>query len=310
MQDSVTQDRYKYLGGSDMPAVMGISPFTSRWDMLCFKAQLKENDFNGNAATRYGNDMEASIRDFLNEKYKFHFEEAKKIVGNEDTLPIRYHADGFDKDKNYMLEVKTTSEMHDEVGEYKMYLVQLLLGMEVYDCPDGVLAVYERPEDMILEFNKDRLQVWEIQREDYSDLYDEIHTAIDKFNKDLDYLKENPLASEEELPSMQGLQEVTKQTVSVGGMDLSLEWLLANEKSLTDAIKDLKEQLCEAMEEHQIKHVEFESGARATYVAKGKDTESEKFNEKAFEKDHPKMYKEYLETKVRKGKKAYVLVKH
>ena len=37
MQTSVKQDRQKYIGGSDIPAIMGISPFTTRYDLLLYK---------------------------------------------------------------------------------------------------------------------------------------------------------------------------------------------------------------------------------------------------------------------------------
>ena len=59
----VTIDRFKWIGGSDIPAIMGISPFTTRFDLLLFKAELKENDFKGNEYTRYGQVMEPKIRD-------------------------------------------------------------------------------------------------------------------------------------------------------------------------------------------------------------------------------------------------------
>ncbi len=47
MEYDVTIDRDKYIGGSDIPAIMGLSPFTSRWDLLLEKAGLKERDFFG-----------------------------------------------------------------------------------------------------------------------------------------------------------------------------------------------------------------------------------------------------------------------
>ena len=33
MQD-VTKDRDKYIGGSDVPIIMGLSPFKTRWQLL------------------------------------------------------------------------------------------------------------------------------------------------------------------------------------------------------------------------------------------------------------------------------------
>ena len=55
---AVTVDREKYIGGSDIPIIMGISPFKSRFDLLLEKAGLKENDFTGNEYTEYGNKLE------------------------------------------------------------------------------------------------------------------------------------------------------------------------------------------------------------------------------------------------------------
>ena len=46
MQKSVKEDREKYIGGSDIPIIMGISPFKSRFDLLLEKAELKDNDSN------------------------------------------------------------------------------------------------------------------------------------------------------------------------------------------------------------------------------------------------------------------------
>ena len=50
MQD-VRIDRNLYIGGSDIPIIMGISPFKKRFDLLLEKAGLKENDFDGNQYT-------------------------------------------------------------------------------------------------------------------------------------------------------------------------------------------------------------------------------------------------------------------
>ena len=66
----VSIDREKWIGGSDIPAIMGISPFTTRFDLLLFKAQLVESDFGGNEYTKYGQTMEPKIRDYINKQFK------------------------------------------------------------------------------------------------------------------------------------------------------------------------------------------------------------------------------------------------
>ena len=63
---AVTVDREKYIGGSDIPIIMEISPFKTRFDLLLEKAQLKENTFLGNEYTEFGNELEAKIRNYIN----------------------------------------------------------------------------------------------------------------------------------------------------------------------------------------------------------------------------------------------------
>ena len=45
---------------------MGISHFKTRFDLLLEKAQLKENDFDGNEYTKYGDILEPQIREYIN----------------------------------------------------------------------------------------------------------------------------------------------------------------------------------------------------------------------------------------------------
>ena len=66
MQESVKQDREKYIGGSDIPVIMNISPYKSRFDLLLEKAGYKTDMFEGNIYTEYGNQLEPAIRDYIN----------------------------------------------------------------------------------------------------------------------------------------------------------------------------------------------------------------------------------------------------
>ena len=104
MQVSVKQDRQKWIGGSDIPIIMGISPFTSRFDLLLYKAGLQENEFEGNEYTKYGNIMEPKIRNYINELYNTNFVEGKH---EDDKLGFRCHTDGENED--------TGRENHDGI---------------------------------------------------------------------------------------------------------------------------------------------------------------------------------------------------
>lgn len=195
MQD-VRTDRNKYIGGSDIPIIMNISPFKKRFDLLLEKADLLENEFEGNVYTEYGNILEPKIREYINKLKNTNYIEYKKIDGN-----IRCHLDGFNEVS--VLEIKTTSQVRKKVSSYKKYLVQLLFYMQTMKVDKGLLAVYERPRDFCEEFHEERLQVFDIDIKDYEELLKDINAAVKKFIEDLEKVKENPFIEEWELEEME-----------------------------------------------------------------------------------------------------------
>ena len=253
---AVTVDREKYIGGSDIPIIMGISPFKSRFDLLLEKAGLKENDFTGNEYTEYGNVMEPKIRDFINENREDRFEEGKYIEND-----IRCHTDGINKEM--VLEIKTTSQIHGKVEDYKVYLVQLLFYMEYTKRKHGKLAVYERPDDFNEEFDVNRLIQYDIRLEDFKELIEQINKAVDQFRIDLGKVKENPFITEEELVPVD-LTELSNKIVV-------LENQLVEMKKVETQAKELKTQLKSAMEKNNIKKWETPNGVKITLVADGED---------------------------------------
>lgn len=293
MQKSVKEDREKFVGGSEIAVIMGISPFKTRYELLLEKAGLKEDDFEGNQFTEYGNMMEEKIRNYINEKYDTAFVEGKHIEGD-----IRCHTDGENKD--YILEIKTTSEIHENVDDYNTYLVQLLFYMYHTKRHLGMLAVYKRPEDFNEEFEKERLHIYSVKIEDYQELINKINNAVDQFRIDLQKLKENPFLTEEDLLPI----DLTKISYEI----IALENKLKEYKKMEQEQKELKEQLKKAMEEKGIKSWQTPNGAKITLVEDGKDKEVMKFNEKKFMEENQDIYNNYLETKIQKGKNGYVLI--
>ena len=90
---NVTIDRNKYIGGSDIPIILGISSFKSRWQLLQEKAGIAENTFSGNIYTEYGNVMEEKIRAYVNQESGKNFVEDMVIDGN-----LRGHLDGWNEE--------------------------------------------------------------------------------------------------------------------------------------------------------------------------------------------------------------------
>ena len=295
-KDTVTKDREKFIGGSDLAGIMGLSPFIDRWTLLQQKAGLKERDFFGNEYTRYGDELEPVIRNYINETYCRDFEPAVKIDGD-----LRGNCDGIDE--GGLLEIKTTSHVYDTLDGYKGYLVQILFYMKIFNVQHAMLAVYHRNEDFSTEFMPSRLQVIPIDIKDHLDLMDEVEQAIDLFRKDLQELKENPLLCEEDF--------MPNEIVEVTGKIIELENQLAAYKQMEAELKEFKSKLKVAMEEYGIKTWRLYDGTKITLVPDGEDKEVEEIDLKALQKDHPKLFGErskYVKRKRKKGRSGFVRI--
>ena len=309
MQSSVSKDREKYIGGSDIPIIMEISPFKSRFDLLLEKAGYKKNDFEGNVFTEYGNTMEGKIRDHINAGFISSFVEGKhtssipkewKVKANG--MKIRCHTDGECDD--YILEIKTTSQTYDNVDDYELYLVQLLFYMLMTGKEHGMLAVYKRPDDMDETFNPDNLQTFEIRMADYTELVNRIVNAVIRFLDDLQKVKSNPFITEEEL--------LPADVTEIASRIVAFEQQLSRMKELEKKIKSEKERLKTAMESSGVKHWETPNGYKITLIPDGEDkaVTEEYFNAEKFMAEHPDLVEQYMDTKteIKKGKKGYVLI--
>jgi predicted phage-related endonuclease len=312
MQETVKQDRDKYIGGSDIPVIMNLSPFKSRFDLLLEKAGYKEDAFEGNVYTEYGNTMEPKIREYVNNFYETkvfyetnvgkcgEFVEGKhtREAAEGEIIGVRIHTDGENDDA--ILEIKTTSQIYDNVEDYKLYLVQLLFYMVNTGKPYGVLAVYDRPDDLSEEFDVNRLQLFNIGLNDYEELCSDIGEACERFIEDLQKVKDNPFITEEELLPT----EITDITARIVAFESQLDYL----KSIEKKIKEDKTRLKDAMQSCGVKSWTTPQGYKITLIPDGEDKVDKKFNEDKFKAEDPDTYKKYLEDKLVKGKTGYVKI--
>ena len=295
----VSIDRDKYIGGSDIPAILGISKFTSRWQLLLQKAGLEERPFSGNRFTEYGHIIEPQIRNYINVIHKTNFVPNRVINGD-----IRYHSDGFNGEK--VLEVKSTSDIYSSADGYKVYLVQLLKGMAENGVEEGILAVYHRPEELNPVFDPQRLQVFEIHMDDYRNLLNHVNREIDKFLADLKRLKENPLLSEQDfLPIGNGLIALSNKVVQ-------FENQLAAMKEIENQLKEAKKQLYHEMLKHDVKSWTSPNGTKITRVDEvpGKTKQVAELDVEAFKRECPATFERYcrlVEKKVN-GKAGFVRI--
>lgn len=294
--DSVIKDRDKYIGGSDIPILMGISPFKTRWELLKEKAESSGDSVVmsfTNQQMEYGNEMEEKIRGYINTKYDCKFVPEVKIVDD-----LRGNCDGLYEDT--ILEIKTTSIIHKEVDKYKTYLPQLLFYMQLWGKENGMLAVYERPEDYSTRFRQKKLHIYRINIADYEDLVLEINRQIERFRVDLANIKGNPFLTEEELQP--------KEITEIADRAMSFELQLRALKQVEEQAKAIKTQLKNMMQEKGIKSYVTNSGVKITLVPDGEPTVEWKFDEEAFEEANPTLYKHYLKPKQKKGRTGYVLI--
>ena len=300
MQDSVNQDRDKYLGGSDIPIIMNLSPFKSRYDLLLEKAGYKADEFSGNLFTEYGNTLENSIREWINANLPDKFKEGKHIreAQEGELLGVRIHTDGENSDT--ILEIKTTSKVKDKLEDYKLYLVQLLYYMVLTDKPKGLLAVYERPDTFSTEFESIRLHIFSVEKEKEQELIKEINEAIESFLADLAKVKADPFITEEQLLPVE-IPDITRRILA---FESQLEYV----KNVEAQIKSEKDRLKKAMESAGVKSWSTPNGYKITLVPDGEPKTESVFDSVRFRAEHPDLCDGYMITKTTKGKAGYIKI--
>lgn len=288
----------------EIPSVMGISPFKTRWQLLQEKAGIIEPEVVDNAYVDYGSEMEKYIRDYVNFLDEYSDDEFKEdtLVVESPIISTRCNVDGRNSDT--ILEIKTTGKIHNNIDDYKLYLVQLLYYMYHYNYRKGLLCVYKRSEDFNTDFDPEQLTLYNVNIEDYNDLIKEINNAVRDFKKDLKELKENPNLQEKDF--------IPVEIVNYANEIQVIEERLKIYKQLEKEQEDLKTKLFESMQQAGIKTWTTPNNIKITMVEAIPETivTEEKFDEDTFKKENEEEYKKYLKTveKKKSGKKGYVRI--
>lgn len=301
---NVLVDRIHRLGGSEIPSVMGISPFKTRWQLLQEKAGIIEPEVVDNKFVDYGMEMEKYIRDYVNyldEYEKDQFSEDSLVI-SDNIIDTSCNVDGRNSDT--ILEIKTTSHIYDNVDDYKIYLVQLLYYMYNYKYKKGLLVIYRRPEDFSTDFDPEQLMLYNVNIGDYSNLIEEIKKAVSQFRVDLSKLKENPDLQESDFIPTDIVNYVNQIQV--------IEDRLKVYKQLEKEQEELKLKLYESMLEAGVKTWVTTNNLKITLVNEVPSSvvTEEKFDEETFKKENEEEYKKYLKTveKKKNGRKGYIKI--
>lgn len=273
--DNVTKGREKLVGGSDVPAILGISKYKTQFQLAQEKLGIVPNDFKGNEYTEYGNVLEPQIRDYINAINETNFVPDTRIDREKG---IRSNTDGYDAENQLILEIKT----HGKTPNIKSYEAQMQLYMYQFDVQYGWLALYERPDNFDAEFDADRLQIKVVHRDD--EYVQKILNAIETFWIRCEYLKEKPEMTEQEFMAI-GQNELTIVAKQVEKLELQLVQF----NKLQEQYKTLKQKLYGLMEEYDIKKWETEK----IIITRQLPSQRESFDSTRFKKEHPELAEQY-----------------
>jgi len=326
---SVTENRERYIGSSDFPAIMGASKYKTRFQLLQEKAGIVKSDHTSNTYTRFGDAAEPYILKLFNSTWNpevdiFKSDEVAICEPHTDNglnnIGVRVNMDGYNGHE--VVEIKTTSRKIKNINEAKDYFWQTALSMWLTDADTGYVIILRRTPAMLDwfcdkengEYDDDSLfeelkvsdlQIFEINRDSYKHEFDKIESALKQFDHDLGVVKANPFTAEEDL--MPG--DLILATNEI----LLLEAEINKLKVLENKVKQKKEQLKLAMEKHNIKKWEMFNGTTITRIADSEDSYS-----KVLDADKAEYYIKnsvpendldmFYKDKHTKGRKGYVRI--
>lgn len=282
------EERRKGIGGSDIAAIMGLSPFKTAYQV--YREKRKEvEDWQGNELTDWGKRMEPAIRQWYSDK-----------TGRDVRLPdkIMYHPqhpfmlaslDGF-TDDGRVVEIKTARSGKNwgepetnQIPDY--YAVQVhhymtITGFQVADIPVSIAG--SSPSLYIVEADK---EISEMIIEACAKFWERVQSgnppdpvtyadAVARFGS----LKTEGaiVADDKEIHAIEGIKSVRAQI-----------------KELEEHEEAWKARIIIALGEQADTLIDSAGQTLVTYkLANGRKS----FDAKAFEKDHPNLYLKYIKT--------------
>lgn len=300
----VTKDRYKYIGGSDLAIIMGLSQFKTRWQLLLEKAQIVEPEEVDNEYTQDGHRNEELIRNYYNSVIFIDDPLEETQTFSEDNV-YRYDADG--QNSELVWECKRVGEttfnsINDPRDKAcKKYIVQLLKGMEINKKEKGLLTISLRDGEF---YENPELKEFYININDYQDYLKEINECVTIFLEDLNKLRNNPNLQESDFVPA----EIQNYAYEIQNIEDRLKIY----KKLEKEQEELKTKLYEGMLNAGIKTWTTPNNIKITLVEEIPVSviEEEKFDEETFKKENEEEYKKYLKKveKKKSGKKGYVRI--
>lgn len=283
---NVIENRRSFVGGSDVPVILGLSKYKSQFELAKEKTGLVPTVFDSNEYTVYGQVIEPQIRDYINIINETNFK-PDTVINKERN--IRGNCDGADYDESLLLEIKS----HGKNPTMEVYKVQMQLYMNEFNLAAGWLALYERPDNFDAEFDPERLKIEVVHRDDVQ--INEILQAIELFWKRCEALKRQPEMTEAEYYSIT-LEEKNEIAIVAGEVE-KFELQIQSYKEIESQYKAMKDKLYQLMMDHKVKSFETDR-CTITLVL---PTESTSIDTKALRELHPRIAKKFEKITPKKG---------
>ncbi|MGG2113988.1 YqaJ viral recombinase family protein [Lysinibacillus pakistanensis] len=283
---NVIENRRIFVGGSDVPIILGLSKYKTPYELAKEKTGLVPTVFDSNEYTVYGQVIEPQIRDYINIINETNFK-PDTVINKERN--IRGNCDGADYVESLLLEIKS----HGKNPTMDVYKVQMQLYMNEFNLAAGWLALYERPENFDAEFDPERLKIEVVHRDEVQ--INEILQAIGLFWHRCEALKQNPEMSEAEFYSIT-LEEKNEIAIVASEVE-KFELQIQSYKEIESQYKAMKDKLYQLMMEHKVKSFETDR-CTITLVL---PTESTSIDTKALRESHPRIAKRFEKVTPKKG---------
>lgn len=290
--NTVTSNRDFWIGGSDIPAIMEKSSFSSKYELI--ESKLNPTERQGEQFLQkyidFGNHMEPIIREYINNELDTNYKPAHK---EDNAQRIRGNVDGFDKDAPIpLLEIKT----YGGTARMEEYELQVQLYMYLFDVQQCLLVGYKREEetedfsfnDFKMEFDESNITQVIINRDD--NLIDEIMEKVNSFVEELDFCK-TQLQETGEIPSQMELLMASESSplVDVINEYESVTQALAEMKELKKKETDIRNELLKLMQQYDIKKIDNDDlviTVKEPHTRQSLDT-------KRFKEEQPELFDQY-----------------
>lgn len=277
------------IGSSEIGTILGLNKYQTPLDLWRLKTGRAE-PFAGNQFTKMGNKLEGIVAELFDEANQI------EIVRGSEKMEIRFHSDkpyfSASPDRYYMkdgevciLECKTTQRDIDPDDLPLMWFSQLQWQLGICGIKKGSVAWLTRGVDfgfVDVNFDADYFSFMMEKAEDFWVNYVLSDVEPDPINAE-DVIKLHP--AEKQGKVIVASDELSEVLDELKAIKVDMGQLAKREK-------ELKQQIQLIMKDAEA--IKYMDETVATWK-KSKDSQS--FDSKAFKADHPKLYKQYLQTK-------------